>query len=171
LFFHFEIFYTSKCVKLFQEGTVTAFLNLKDTKLVYLHDTLQRVVLPHAILNEPVCDIKNMTIRETRGFQLHVGKDLYPQVGRYLSAAIQTQLDSTRHRAISHQILIQAEAEGKEYIESILLSLGHAGVVVTFNDENKDQEVQEYLQALHKNDWVPSTRPAIAVKLNPFTLR
>jgi hypothetical protein len=129
------------------------------------------VVLPHAILNEPVCEIKNMTIRETRGFQLRLGKDLYPQVGRYMSAAIQAQLDSTRHRAVSHQILIQAEAEGKEYIESILLALGHAGVSVTFNDETKDQEVRQYIQALHRNEWVPSTRPVNTAKLNPFTLR
>ncbi len=150
--------------------TVTAFLNLKDIKLEYRHDTLQRVVLPHAILNEPVCEINNMTIRETRGFQLHVGKDLYPQVSKYMSAAIQAQLDSARHRAIAHQILIQAEAEGKEYIASILQALGHQGVSVTFNDESKDQEVQEYIQALHRNQWVPSTRPSITARLNPFTL-
>jgi polyphosphate kinase len=147
--------------------TVTAFLNLKDIKLEYHHDTLQRVILPHAILHQPVCELNNMTIRETRGFQLHLGKDLYPQVGRYLSSAIQTELDSTRHRAIAHQILVQAEAEGKEYLESILLTLGHAGVAVTFNDAAKDQEVQDYIQALHRNRWVP-TRPSIIAKANPF---
>ncbi len=150
--------------------TVTAYLNLKDIKLEYHHDTLQRVILPHAILNQPVCELNNLTIRETRGFQLHVGKDLYPQVGRYLAAAIQTQLDSARHHAIGHQILIQAEAEGKEYIESILLALGHGGVTVTFNDEAKDQEVQEYIQALHRNRWVPYTRPSIIARVNPFML-
>ena len=147
--------------------TVTAFLNLKDITLEYRHDTLQRVILPHAILHEPVCDLAHITIRETRGFQLHVGKDLYPLAGRYLTTALQGQLDSTRHRAIAHKILIQAEAEGKEYIASILQALGHAGVDVTFNDETKDHEVQEYIQALDRNRW-GAPRTTVTARLNPF---
>ncbi len=150
--------------------TVTAFLNLKDVKLEYKNDSLKRVILPHAVLNEPVCEINRMIIRETRGFQLHAGKDLYPEVSSYLSTAIQSRLDSTRHRAISHQILIQAEAEGKEYIESILQALGHPRVPVTFNDESKDKEVMDYIQTLHKNDWLPSSQPTLSAQMFPFPL-
>ncbi len=150
--------------------TVTAFLNLKEVKLEYQHDSLKKVILPHAILNEPVCEINRMIIRETRGFQLHVGKDLYPEVSSYLSKTIQSRLDSTRHRAISHQILIQAEAEGKEYIESILQALGHTSVLVTFNDESKDHEVMEYIRTVHKNEWVPSSRTTISARMYPFPL-
>lgn len=149
---------------------ITAFLNLKEVKLEYKNDSLKKVILPHAILNEPVCEINRMIIRETRGFQLHAGKDLYPQVGNYLSAAIHSRLDSIRHRAISHQILIQAEAEGKEYVESVLHSLGHTRVLVTFNDESRDKEVMEYIQTLHKKDWLPSSRPPVTAQLFPFPL-
>ena len=148
--------------------TVTAYLNLKEVKLEYKHDSLKRVILPHAILNEPVCEINRMIIRETRGFQLHAGKDLYAKVGSYLGEAIQTRLDSVRHRAITHQILLQAEAEGKEYIESILLTLGYTNVMVTFNDESKDTEVEEYIQTLHKNHWIPSSRPTVTTAVYPF---
>lgn len=148
--------------------TVTAFLNLKEVKLEYQHDSLKKVILPHAILNEPVCEINHMIIRRTRGFQLHAGKDLYPEVGSYLGETIQSRLDSTRHRAIAHRILIQAEAEGKEYIESILHALGYTRVEVTFNDESKDTEVEEYIQTLHKNNWIPSSRPAISARMFPF---
>jgi hypothetical protein len=148
--------------------TVTAFLNLKEVTLEYKNDSLTKVILPHAILNEPVCEINHMIIRETRAFQLHAGKDLYPEVGSYLGAAIEARMDSTRHLAITHQILIQAEAEGKEYIESILQALGYNQVLVTFNDASTDKAVMDYIQARHKHDWLPSSRPTITARLFPF---
>jgi len=150
--------------------TVTAFLNLKEVQLEYRNDSLKKVILPHAILDEPVCEINRMIIRETRGFQLHAGKDLYPEVGHYLTSALQSRLDSTRYRAITHRILLQAEAEGKEYIESILQALGYTSVRVTFNDESRDKEVMEYMETMHKNDWLPSSRPTISARMYPFPL-
>jgi len=150
--------------------TVTAFLNLKDIKLEYSHDSLKKVILPRAILNKPVGEIDRIIIRETRSFQLHAGKDLYPEVGTHLTDAIHARLDSIGHYALTHRILLQAEAEGREYIGSILVALGHTRAIVTFNDEAKDQEVQDYLQALRKTQYVPFTRPPVSARLSLFSL-
>lgn len=64
--------------------TVTAFLNLKDMKWVKRNDSIKQVVLPKAQLDDPNYGIAEMEIKETRGFQFHVGRDLYPQVSKYL---------------------------------------------------------------------------------------
>lgn len=143
--------------------TITAYINLKDVTLERKGDTIQKVILPHAILNEPVYHLDKSIIRETRGFQLYAGKDLYPTVSTYLSQVIHGRMDSARNLAATNRILIQAEAEGKEYIESILRTLGHRAVVVTFNDQARDKEVDDYLKALQKDQWVPPARSTLTI--------
>ncbi len=138
--------------------SITAFLNLKDIELVWQNDSLRSVVLPRAVLNEPVYHTNRMLIRETRSVQVHVGKDLYPAVSDYLGKTIATRMDTARQLAESNRILIQAEAEGKEYIESILKALGHQQVVVTFNDEARDQLVAAYQASLEKHPMIAPPR-------------
>jgi Protein of unknown function (DUF4230) len=152
--------------------TVTAYLNLKDIKLVFQGDTVSRVILPPAVMHGPVYHMNAMNIRETRGFQVHLGRDLYPKVGGYLGALIQERMDTTRHLAETDNILLRAEAEGKEYVQSILTQLGHKDVLVTFNDEHKDQEVNEFINTFYQKEFVPTTRPNPAAKLSviPFGL-
>jgi hypothetical protein len=143
--------------------TITAYLNLKDIELVWRHDSLQAVILPRAQLNEPVYHTNRMVIRETRAVQIHVGKDLYPAIGDYLGKTIATRMDTARHLAESNRILIQAEAEGKEYIESILKALGQQQVVVTFNDADRDQLVTAYQASLKEQPILapPRTRASV----------
>lgn len=126
--------------------TVTAYLNLKDIELRYAGDSLQTIILPRATLHEPIYHVGRLVVRETRSFQLHAGPDLYPDVVEYLSANIATRIDTTRQLAESNRILLQAEAEGKEYLEGLLHALGRADIRVTFNDSQRDAQVVEYLQ-------------------------
>jgi len=112
--------------------SITAYLNLKEIKLVHHHDSLKVIVLPHAQLNEPNYHIDQMIVRETRGLQVHVGKDLYPLVGTYLKERVAERIDTLRKAAISTQILMQAEKEGKEYIEKLLHTLHRQDILVTF---------------------------------------
>ena len=121
--------------------TITSYINLKEIQLIKEKDSVKKIILPRARLNEPNYQISNMVIRETRTFQLHVGADLYPQVGRYLKDVIAQRLDTIRSMAVANQILVQAEAEGKEYIETLLKALGRTDIVVTFGDTHKDEEV------------------------------
>lgn len=150
--------------------TITAYLNLKDIELMRAGDSIRQIILPRARLNEPVYHINSMIIRETRSFQIHAGKDLYPMVGYYLGELVATRIDTAKHLAETNRILIQAEAEGKEYVEGLLHALGRQEIVVTFNDENADKEVEEYLRVLNKNKFVPLPRPAYSAHLDaiPF---
>lgn len=143
--------------------TITAYLNLKEIELVWRHDSLQSVILTRAQLNEPVYHTNRMVIRETRAVQVHVGKDLYPAVGDYLGKTIASRMDTAKQLAESNRILIQAEAEGKEYIESILKALGHERVIVTFNDTARDQLVAAYQASLKEQPILapPRTRATI----------
>jgi len=125
--------------------TITAYLNLKNIQLVYEGDSLRKVILPPAILDEPVYQMNQAVVRETRGFQVHAGKDLYPAVSAYLAEVIRNRMDTVRNRAIANRMLVQAEAEGKEYIESILHTLGREDVKVTFGDAAKDKAAAEYV--------------------------
>ena len=149
--------------------TLTAYLNLKEVKIVWSGDSIIEMVLPAAQLNDPVYHIDRMTIRETHTFQLHAGKDLYPLVARYVSDLIQQRMDTSRNLAIANRILIQAEAEGKEYIEALLKTLGHTHIVVTFGDAAKDQEVEVYVQH-HLKEKKKSAPPRTftAAPLEPF---
>jgi len=150
--------------------TLTAYLNLKEINVVYQGDSVQKVILPRAELHEPAYHINRITIRETRGFQLHAGKDLYPLVGSYLGELIKARMDTARNLAIANRILIQAEAEGKQYIKTILSTIGLKDVSVTFNDESKDKEVDDYIKALHKHEFVPTSHPTYTSHLDaiPF---
>jgi hypothetical protein len=138
--------------------TVTAFLNLKDMQWIKRNDSIKQVLLPRAQLNDPSYGVDQMEIKETRGFQIHMGGDLYPQVSKYLSAVIKERVDTIRQRAIQNKILIQAEAEGKQYIEGLLKGIGRPDVKVTFGDDAEDQAVAALAQELPS--MVPAEQPA-----------
>jgi hypothetical protein len=113
---------------------ITAYLNLKEIEIVYQHDSIKQVVLPHARLNAPNYKVDQMVIRETHRFQIHAGKDLYPEVGIYFSALLRERMDTVRNLAAANRILVQAEAEGKTYIENLLKGTGRPDVTVRFAD-------------------------------------
>ena len=140
--------------------TVTAFLNLKDMQWIKRNDSIKQVLLPRAQLNDPSYGVDQMEIKETRGFQIHIGGDLYPQVSKYLSAIIKERMDTIRQRAIQNKILIQAEAEGKQYIEGLLKGIGRTDVKVTFGDESEDQAVAMMVKELPS--VLPSEQPSTA---------
>jgi len=136
--------------------TITAYLNLKDIEIISHADSVQQIILPKATLSDPVYHVNNMIIRETRSFQIYAGKDLYPLVGSYLGTLIDSRMDTTRHMAEANRILLQTEAEGKEYIEGLLHILGRTDIVITFNDAEKDQSVAEYLATHRKKNILPA---------------
>ena len=131
--------------------TITAHLNLKDIELIYTGDTLRKIILTAATLGEPNYQVQQMEILETCGFQLHAGPDLYPAVIRYFGDVIHSRIDSARNLAVANRILVQAEAEGKMYVEDMLKTLGRTDIVVTFNNEAKDKAVVEYVTT-HKKE-------------------
>jgi hypothetical protein len=126
--------------------TVTSYINLKEIKIIRENDTIRTIILPSARLNAPAYDLDKMAIRKTRSMQFHLGNDLYPEVSSYLQHAIVQRIDSISNVAVRNQILEQAEAEGKEYIESVLKGIGRDNVRVTFGDEEKDERISS-LQA------------------------
>jgi len=114
---------------------ISACLNLKEIEFVKVHDSIRQIILPHACLNNPEYQMGQMIVRETRSWQWHVGRDLYPEVSYYLQAAIAGRMDSIRHRAVANRILMQAEEEGREYITRLLNELGRSDIRVRFVDE------------------------------------
>lgn len=136
--------------------TVTAYLNLKDIELIQSGDSIRGIVLPRATLTEPIYHVGSMVVRETRSFQLHAGKDLYPEVLDYMSSTIANRIDTARYLAESNRILLQAEAEGMDYVVGILKALGRADVQVTFNDTHRDAQVAEYLEAQRVIPFAPT---------------
>jgi hypothetical protein len=147
--------------------TITAYLNLKDIEIISHGDSVQQIILPKATLSDPVYHVNNAIIRETRSFQIHAGKDLYPLVGSYLGTLINARMDTTRHMAETNRILLQTEAEGKEYIEGLLHVLGRTDIVITFNDAEKDQSVAEYL-ATHRKKIILPPRNLTQAAAIPF---
>ncbi len=145
--------------------TITAYLNLNEIELVRQGDSIRAVILPSAVLNEPVYHINNSVVRETRAFQVYAGKDLYPQISTYVGAIVKERMDTTRHRAETNRILIQAEAEAKEYVENILKLLGHNHIEVTFNDATKDAHANNYLRAAHKKSKIVGPHPVISAQV------
>jgi hypothetical protein len=137
--------------------TVTAYLDLKNVELIYSGDSLRKVVLPRAQVHEPVFHVNNMTVRETRNMQVHAGKDLYPEVVTYLGKTLAARSDTALHLAETNRILLQAEAEGMEYVQGLLHALGHHHIEVTFNDTALDAQVAAYLEAHHKT-VIPAPR-------------
>ena len=149
--------------------TISAYINLKEVQLIGPPDSIRQIILPPARLNEAAYQVDQMIFRETRSFQLYAGKDLYPQIGTQLSAILAERKDTLIHRAISHRILLQAEAEAKEYVESLLRSVGYGHVSVTFGTPENDQRVNDYLRtksppsftarkkemALANVEWIP----------------
>ncbi len=120
---------------------ITAYLNLKDIEVVYHHDSIKQVILPRAHLNAPQYKMDHMVIRQTHQFQLHFGKDLYPEVAVYLSEILKERMDTVRNLAAANRILLQAEAEGKTYIEDLLKAAGRSDVKVTFGADTIDHQV------------------------------
>jgi hypothetical protein len=114
---------------------MTAYLDLKEMKLVGRGDTIREVILPRARLADPHYDMENMLVRPTRAVQVHVGHDLYPVVSSYLQGVLAARADTVRHLAVANRILLQAEKEGREYILSLLRELGRDDVVVRFEGE------------------------------------
>ncbi len=148
---------------------ITAYLNLKESKVVYEHDSIKQVVLPHAYLHAPHYKLDQLVVRETRSFQICAGKDLYPLVGNYMGAIIAERMDTVRSMAVANRILVQAEAEGKAYIESLLKSIGRADIKVTFGNEEKDSDVIKFSEAGSEHQAIASPRTThIQLEAIPF---
>ncbi|MFN9863058.1 MAG: hypothetical protein ACK55U_06560 [Bacteroidota bacterium] len=64
---------------------------------------------------------------------MHLGKDLYPLVGTYMKEKITERMDTLRKTAYAYHIIEQAE--GKEYIESLLKASNQAHVQVLLQSE------------------------------------
>jgi hypothetical protein len=109
---------------------ITAYLNLKEIKVMYENDSIKEVVLPHAQLNTPLYKMNELQIRETRTFQVHAGKDHYPLVSRYLGEVIAERMEVMCTMAIANRILRQAEEEGKAYVESLLKAAGREDITI-----------------------------------------
>lgn len=118
---------------------ITAYLDLREVTVSRQGDSIKKIALPRARLNSPVYQIDKMVIRETRSLHLHVGKDVYPTVSRYLQTAITGRMDSLRTIAIANRILLQAEEEAKTYIEELLRWMGRSDVVVTVGSTTQPQ--------------------------------
>jgi len=129
--------------------TVTAHLNLKDIKIDKVNDTIRQILLPYATMHDPCYQMGKMRVTKLRAFQLHAGPDLYADVTQYIQQVMAVRIDSVRNVAIQNQILEQAEAEGKEYLESLLKALGRRDVIVTFGNPVKDRIIAA-IQLKHK---------------------
>jgi hypothetical protein len=127
--------------------TITGYINLKEIQIIRVNDTIRKVILPAAKITEACYEVDKMMITKTRSFQFHAGKDHYPEVSRYLQEVFHSRKDSVRSLAIRNHILEQAEAEGKEYIEHLLVAAGRPDVTVTFNDAVKEKRVATYQQS------------------------
>jgi hypothetical protein len=132
--------------------TITSYVNLKEIRIVRVNDSIKKVILPQARLNAPSYEIDKMTVIKTRSFQLHAGKDHYPEVSKYLSESLSQRMDSIRALAIENKILEQAEAEGKDYIEHVLIAVGRPDIIVSFGNEKKDREITQIQQAYGVNE-------------------
>lgn len=124
--------------------TVTAFIDLKEIKIVYAHDSVKQVVLPRATLHVPQYRVNEMVITKTRAFQLHAGEDLYPAVTMYLGAVVAERIKVVHEQAVAHNILLQAEAEAKEYVQCLLRAAGYPHVAVTFGDDDSDKKADAF---------------------------
>jgi hypothetical protein len=135
---------------------ITAYINLKEIKLIKEHDSVRQIILPRARLNAPHYQVENMIIRETRSFQIHVGKDLYASVGSYLQTIIKERADTVRNHAIANRILLQAETEGKMYIEELLKAVGRTDIKVFFAEEAITRSMENTTVKIEK----PSIKPS-----------
>ncbi|HPM31539.1 MAG TPA: DUF4230 domain-containing protein [Chryseolinea sp.] len=123
---------------------ITAYLNLKEIEVVYHNDSIKQVILPRANLNAPQYKVDQMVVRQTHAMQIHMGKDLYPEVSVYLSAVLKERMYTVRKLAISNRIVLQTEAEGKMYIERLLKEVGREDIRVTFGDEDTDHQAMNF---------------------------
>lgn len=114
---------------------VSAYINLKEMELIKSGDSIIEIVLPRAKLNKPSFELDRLEIRRTRGFTLHAGKDLYPEVSIYMKEIIAGRVDSISAIAKRHNILEQAELEAKAYVVGLAQAAGRADIIVRFEDE------------------------------------
>lgn len=114
---------------------VSAYLNLKKIDVIKQGDSVKQLILPKAQLNKALYRLDQMTLRETRSFQLHAGRDLYPAVGKYLQGALAARMDSVKNTAVANRILTQAEEEGKAYVEYLVRSIGRGDIKVSIQGE------------------------------------
>jgi Protein of unknown function (DUF4230) len=114
---------------------LTAYLDLRQVTFIKSGDSLRQIILPRATLHNPEYQVDQALVRETRAWQWHVGKDLYPEVMSYLKSALAIRIDTLRNTAIANRILIQAEEEGKAYICDLLQQSGRTDIMVRFSDE------------------------------------
>lgn len=120
--------------------TITAYINLKEMRYEMNGDTVVGIILPRARMQIPHYHLDSMMIHQTRAYQVHLGKDLYPQVTRYLRTQISSRIDSIRSIAKSNHILTQTETEGKVWIEWFLNSIGRGEIRVWFESEVKSNQ-------------------------------
>jgi hypothetical protein len=114
--------------------SITAFIDLRHIRLVKSNDSIRAIILPKAVLELPHYEIEKMTITKTRSFQLHAGRDLYPDVSTYLQKTMTARRDSISTIAMENHILVQAETEARVYVESLLKALGRQEITVTISD-------------------------------------
>lgn len=147
--------------------SITSYLDLREIRLIKSNDSIVKIILPAARLNDPAYALDQMTVQKTRSFQLHAGRDLYPEVCRYLQMTIHQRMDSIRNEAVSNHILEQAEAEGKAYIEYVLRSAGRSDIAVSFGDVEKDARINAYQQRNFLSPVPPLS--ALPQKAHPLT--
>ena len=113
--------------------TVTAYIDLKAVKVVRSNDSIKQIILPRAKMIEPQYHISELQVKKTRSFIFYAGKDLYPEVANYLKDNLALRAAVIRERAVSNNIILQAETEAKLYVESLLRATGHPNVAVVYS--------------------------------------
>ena len=113
--------------------TVTAYIDLKAVKVIRSNDSIKQIVLPRAKMIDPQYHISELQVKKTRSFIFYVGKDLYPEVANYLKDNLASRAAVIKERAVSNNIILQAETEAKLYVESLLRATGHPNVAVVYS--------------------------------------
>jgi hypothetical protein len=129
--------------------TITAYIDLKQIRVIKQGDSITGVILARAMLETPVYEIEKMRITKTRSFQLHAGKDQYPEVSNYMQKTMAARLDTIRTIAVENHILQQAETEVKAYVEGLLKAVGRDDITVSF-DTNAPAKTENFKIKTHE---------------------
>lgn len=111
---------------------ITAYLNLKNIELITQGDSIQVVLLPRATVSKPSYQLDKMHVHKTKGWQVYVGPNRYSQVSQHVQNALVNRSSAVESRAMAEKIALQAEREGKEYVEYLLSCVGRPDIVVKF---------------------------------------
>jgi hypothetical protein len=111
---------------------ITAYIDLKQVRIIKHNDSIREVILPRAVLDSPSYKIDKMVVTRMRSVHLHAGHDLYPKVSQYLQQTMATRIDKITAIAKANHILEQTEIEAKEYVESLLKAVGHTDIRISF---------------------------------------